>query len=540
MINQSTWLPHLNNEIMYEARGFELDAYLIALEGWRRGLTLKWHVKDDEDFSKMKTWFVEHPGKLFSLSNESRTHYFFRTRGDLVPNEAVTTAMDKVQTKAVFESKGIPTPEGFHIDLEMSLSKIFNEAEKLGYPLVVKPQQGSFGRGVHVDITSPDVLNEVLTPLLAEPKRTPLIVEKYIQAKDYRLYVVDGEVVAAIERIKPHVIGDGKQSVLRLIDQKNNLRKENPRLVSCLIEVNQELKDTLNKAELKLSSVPGKDEVVILNEKNNISIGGDSTDVFEQLTEAMKKTAIQALQAVDGLTHGAVDLLIDQNDEPYVLELNPTSQIGSLVFPMHGEARDVPAKIVDYYFPETKNTTHRSDLFFDFYDVLEPLNNRVATQTVVSNPPIGEVHGRQYIVSGDVLNVEYHRGIRKHAFENQLSGFVSVREDETIEVVVVGLNQDLVEHFEECISDDPERSSVSKIESYPYDIPVKVGFEIKADRKIQLQRLQDTKSEIKQLDKDIRYLEKKIKKYYRSFSWRITFPVRIGGAVYKWVKSLVK
>lgn len=59
------WLPHLADEIISETQGTLLDAYVVALEGWRRGLTLRWHVKDSEKFKEMKTWYVDQPGQLF-------------------------------------------------------------------------------------------------------------------------------------------------------------------------------------------------------------------------------------------------------------------------------------------------------------------------------------------------------------------------------------------------------------------------------------------------------------------------------------------
>src|SRR5690606_35538729 len=112
MIETKEWLPHLSNEIVADLHGNLLDAYAVALEGWRRGLTLRWHVKDSEKFKEMRTWFVDNPGQLFSLSNGERTHYFFRTRGDKVTNEAVDIARDKDRTKRVLSKAGIPVPEG--------------------------------------------------------------------------------------------------------------------------------------------------------------------------------------------------------------------------------------------------------------------------------------------------------------------------------------------------------------------------------------------------------------------------------------------
>src|SRR5690625_3028570 len=105
------WLPHLAPEKIEEVSGYQLDAYLMALEGWRRGLTLRWHVKDSEKFKKMRTWFVEKPGHLFSLSSKDKTHYFFKTRGDLVTNEAVDIGSNKFATKLYLKQKGIPVPE---------------------------------------------------------------------------------------------------------------------------------------------------------------------------------------------------------------------------------------------------------------------------------------------------------------------------------------------------------------------------------------------------------------------------------------------
>src|SRR5690625_8041811 len=92
-------------EVVQDAQGWNLDAYTIALEGWRRGLTLRWHTKDSEEFSKMKTWFVDSPGRLFSLSSDDKTHYFFRTRGDKVTNEAVEIGSDKGKTKELLRSE---------------------------------------------------------------------------------------------------------------------------------------------------------------------------------------------------------------------------------------------------------------------------------------------------------------------------------------------------------------------------------------------------------------------------------------------------
>src|SRR5690625_4546214 len=152
--NNPNWLTKYPAEIFMGIDGPKLDAYAVALEGWRRGLTLKWHTKDTPAFKEMKTWYVERPGQLFSLGDEKKEHFFFRTRGDLVSNEAVEIGADKGITKAHLEKANIPTPKGKTFSSETSDDEIIEYAEKLGYPLVIKPTDGSFGRGITANIAN--------------------------------------------------------------------------------------------------------------------------------------------------------------------------------------------------------------------------------------------------------------------------------------------------------------------------------------------------------------------------------------------------
>src|SRR5690625_1635403 len=154
------WLPHLTQEVVADARGWNLDAYIVALEGWRRGLTLKWHAEGSGNFKDMRTWFVDSPGRLFSLSSEDKTQYFFRRRGDKVTNEAVDKGSDKEQTKIILAEKNIPTAKGQQFSSQDSDETIVAYANKVGYPLVVKPTNASFGRGVVTNITNEQALRD--------------------------------------------------------------------------------------------------------------------------------------------------------------------------------------------------------------------------------------------------------------------------------------------------------------------------------------------------------------------------------------------
>src|SRR5699024_6455954 len=411
------WLPHLSPEIISEMKGSYLDAYVVALEGWRRGLKLKWHHKNSPDFTNMKTWFIDEPGQIFSLHSEERSHYFFRTRGDKVTNEAVELGMDKEVTKQILSNAGIAVPKGKQFSRKDSVNEMISYAKEIGYPVVLKPTDGSFGRGVFTNINREQELLHSIDYIKNEMNENNFIIEKHIVGNDYRLYVVGDEVVGAILRLPSNVVGDGVNTIDSLIEIKNNERKLNPRLLSCPIVVDEQVTNYIGKQQYSLDTVVGEGETIYLTDKCNISLGGDPVDVLDDLTEEVKQFAVDTFKTIDGFKHGAVDIMIEEDENgdqtPYVIEFNPTAQIGGILFPMKGKGRDVPAAIMDYYFPETKDIeTEKEKIYFDFYDVLEPLISGQGIASAVTPAPIGKIHLKKYIVYGEVEDTGYHMGLR--------------------------------------------------------------------------------------------------------------------------------
>lgn len=242
--------------------------------------------------------------------------------------------------------------------------------------------------------------------------------------------------------------------------------------------------------------------MIYLNFKGNISLGGDPIDVLDSLSQEVKDTAVKALRSVAGLTHGAVDIIINEKDDKaYVLELNPTAQLGGLLYPIEGKSRDIPKAIIDFYFPETKDkNVAQINTFFDFHDVLDPLQNRDATVTTVTPCPQQKVYMKKYIVVGDVLDIGYHRGLRKQAFERELHGYIMTKEIGDIEIVVAGTDLEMVEDFKHGIWEDEERATVMEVLEEDVDEAVKVGFEIKTDLKTQVEELKWYKRELEETE----------------------------------------
>lgn len=537
-------LPHLTGDIVKNARKTRLDAFAVALEGWRRGLKLKWYTKDSEHYQDMIIFGVNPPGRLFSLSSETKTHYFFRTRGDLVSNEAVEVGSEKDDTKIVLEKAGVPVPKGKGFDPEATNEEIIAYCKSLGYPLVVKPTNASLGNGVVTNIRTDEELLKAIHYVRIELDYPEVIVEQFVVGKEYRFYVVGDEVIAVYNRIPANIVGDGEHTIEELIDLKNHWRKKNARLNSCLIHMDSEILDFITEAGYTLESIPEKDKLIYLREKTNVSSGGDPVDVTDTIADEYKQIAIDALKAIPGFIHGGVDIIVNEGKDieeaAVVLELNPTAQIGGALYPLEGKARDIPKAIVDYYFPETKDKvdTTTSRVYFDLINILEPLENRTALEVEVSPAPIGKLYTRKFIVSGNVTRSNYHIWLKRQALELNLIGYVKSMVFDEIEIIVAGTDKEKIQEFKQLIDKYPQGSKVAKVREEIYEEPVTVGFEISEG--YNTSNIKSVQHAIRKMDKDLQRMmkqknriEKDNKHIVNSSSWKITTPLRKLGSALK-------
>lgn len=319
---------HLKNKVVKRINDYKLCAYLISFEGWRRGLHLKWYHTQysDDNLFKMNE---KTGGKNFSLEDSNSKHFFFRSRGDKVSNDAVKFCFNKSKTKKQLEYNGIKTPEGKIFNIYKD-ERMINYAKKIGFPVVLKPVDGSMGRGVFVNIKDVSSLKADINQFRKNFKYKNCIIEKYYPGKDYRFYVVDNKVISVIYRIPANVTGDGKKNIKELINQKNERRKYNPYLANKPIKVDYEIKNILAEKHLTLKSVPRLNENIILRETGNLSLGGDSIDCTKEISNEVKALAVGALKSIKDIPHAGVDIIIDPSDNTkgVVLEINGTAEIG--------------------------------------------------------------------------------------------------------------------------------------------------------------------------------------------------------------------
>ena len=478
---KTEFLSHLPTKVIKGIKGFQLDAFLIAYEGWRRGLTLRWY-QDETDECKMHRLNSSTSGKFFSLSSPERSHYFFRSRGDKVGNEDVNICRDKEKTKELLKKAQVPIPLGkeFTSDDEEA---IINYATKIGFPVVIKPVTGSMGRGVFINIQNEEEFKEVLSHFKNKLKYKKCIVEKHYNGKEYRVYVVGNEAISAINRVPANVVGNGKDSITNLIDKKNKQRKKNPYLAVKPIKIDFEVNKMLKAKGYDEESIPAKDEKVFLRALINLSAGGDPIDETADLTDEVKHIAVTALKALPSIPHAGVDVIVDPTDKTkgVVLEINATAEIAFHSFPLQGDPKDLPAKIIDYYFPETLNND-KTNFYFDYRSILRPLRTWSARLVEVTPPPMGEIYVEKYVLKGSSIEMRFLRRIRREALKNNLHGYVERINSNKVEVKVLGVKQSVIEDFYRFCKKGSKKSIIENttrnlIEINRDDV-FKIGFEL--------------------------------------------------------------
>jgi len=475
-------LPHINKDIVKGIRGFKLDAYLIALEGWRRGLTLKWY-KDQSPLCEIHTFRGSTHDKCFSLESIERKHFFYRSRGDKVDNRTVNICQSKYKTNTIIKKQGISTPEDDVFNLNgANAVNIKTFAEKVGFPVIIKPLSGSMGRGVYTDIKNQEELEKCLEDYMSRYKYKKVIVQKHYFGEEYRVYVVGDRVVGATNRVPANVVGDGVNNVAQLIDLKNTERKKNPYLASKPIKIDYEVHQLLKNVGYDLDSIPKKDEIVMLRKKSNLSSGGDPIDATNELSPEIKRLAVDTLKALPNIPHAGVDIIVnpEEKDRGVVLEVNATAEIAFHMFPLRGNSRDLPKAIIDYYFPETKNIK-RNLLYFDYISILEPLKTWAVEELKVIDNSQTLFYGKKYVISGKVRNVGYMNWIKRQALKNDFHGYVKKIKNNKLEVAVFGPNKERIEEFKKTCYKGSKNSEVKHVDEktlYPNNkLSLKLGFE---------------------------------------------------------------
>ena len=198
-------------------------------------------------------------------------------------------AASKATTKSVFAALGAPFPRYVLVSRKEDLP---GAAQTVGWPCVVKPLDRGGGKGVTAGIrTQPDLVRAFA---VARRFTTgPIMVEAYVPGDDHRLMVVRGELVAAIRRDPPGVVGDGRSSIAELMQVLNQGRSKNLVASNYLypVALDETILAHLKRHGLTPESVPDEGQRVTLRSNANLCTGGSCTEMTADIHPEVRAMA---------------------------------------------------------------------------------------------------------------------------------------------------------------------------------------------------------------------------------------------------------
>ncbi len=268
-------------------------------------------------------------------------------------NIAVDIACDKEETKMLLEAAEIPVPRGTVI---RTLDGLKDAVERFGYPLVIKPVDGNHGKGNTTNITTWAQAEKAFEA--AKQYNRTLIVEKFITGYDFRALVINYKFICAALRTPASVVGDGVHSIQWLVDETNKdpRRGYGHEKVLTQIKIDDFAWKMLNDIGYTLDTVPALHERVLLKPTANLSTGGTSTDVTDEVHPA-NIFLFERIAKIIGLDICGIDIMASDLRTPItenggaVLEVNAAPGFRMHIDPAEGLARNVAEPVVDMLFP---------------------------------------------------------------------------------------------------------------------------------------------------------------------------------------------
>ncbi len=229
-------------------------------------------------------------------------------------------------------------------------------AERIGFPVVVKPNQGNMGHAVSVGMDSPRAVRAAYKR--AKEIDRSVLIEELIEGDDYRLLVINGEFRAASKRTPGHVVGDGVCSIEELVAKLNAdpRRGTGPRSPWTRLEFDEQADRLLAGRKMDRASIPPEGETVFLRRNANTSDGGTAMDVTDEVHPDNRMIAVRAARAI-GLDIAGVDFLTKDIGRSMwrtggvICEINSRPGLRKHMWPANGPARDIMTPIVDMLFP---------------------------------------------------------------------------------------------------------------------------------------------------------------------------------------------
>ena len=309
----------------------------------------------------IKTEILDENDQFLCLQHGEHIEYV--KNGNMTSHDSYISPLimeNKVVTKKVLAKAGFNVPQSVEFtSLEQAVASypLFE-----GRAVVIKPKSTNYGLGISIfqqGVHNRDDFTKAVEIAFREDKE--IMVEDYLVGTEYRFFVLGEETLAVLLRVPANVVGDGVHTVAELVATKNDhpLRGDGSRTPLKKIALGDIEQLQLKEQGLTVDSIPAKDQLVQLRANSNISTGGDSIDMTDEMHDSYKRLAVGITKAMGAAVCG-VDLIIPNLKKPAeaslsswgVIEANFNPMMMMHIFPYAGKSRRLTQNVIKMLFPE--------------------------------------------------------------------------------------------------------------------------------------------------------------------------------------------
>jgi hypothetical protein len=257
-------------------------------------------------------------GLLFSVASRDRLLHFGAGRCSWYPQNSATAstlASDKLFAGRILREAGVPALGGEYFFLHdrhrahrpagHERSDAIDCFRNLGGAAFVKPLTGSrgdFAQAVHGQAALVRYLDEVMK------YHDAVLIQPIVEGIEYRIFLLDDDVLYCARKYPPSVTGDGVHSVRELLAVHNDALRARGLSPAWL-----------PNHDPSLDAVPAQGERREIPGRMNLSAGGTMV-LAEAPSEKAATMARQAARAI-GLRVAAIDMFVDIGSDPDAIEI---------------------------------------------------------------------------------------------------------------------------------------------------------------------------------------------------------------------------
>lgn len=316
----------------------ELSTQLLLREAVRRGVSFE---------------ILDRRENFIRLNRNGNVQYVKQATKTSLDSYAGVLAMEnKLVTKKILGENGFRVPMGYEYTspekAKGDLALFQNRS------VVVKPNQTNFGLGITILKDGYDETTFGRAVDIAFEHDSTILVEEFVEGKEFRFFVVNDEVVGILHRVPANVTGNGVGTIRELVEGKNQdpLRGKGYRTPLEKIELGEAEAMFLQAQQKSFDYLPKLGETVYLRENSNISTGGDSIDFTDDIPESYRQLAVGAARALNvkitGLDIIIRDYTLQADSNGYaIIEMNFNPAIHIHCHPFRGKNRKLNEKLMD-------------------------------------------------------------------------------------------------------------------------------------------------------------------------------------------------